>query len=193
VVLSGSSAGGFGALWNFDRVQQAFGTGVEVTLLDDSGPAMGDEYLAPCLQQTVRDLWGLDATLPADCADCTNEDGGGMVNAVTYLADKYSDRRFGLISSTTDGVIRLFYGWGYPSCSSPGGNLPASIFTAGLTNLRDVILADHPNFRVYTIDSGQHVWLLGTTMGVTESGGMNLSRWVTDLVDGNDGWDHVIP
>jgi hypothetical protein len=192
VVLSGSSAGGFGALYNFDRVQRAFGD-TEVTLLDDSGPAMGDDYLAPCLQQQVRTLWGLDATLPEDCADCIDEAGGGLVNAVTYLATKYSDRRFGLVSSTTDGVIRLFFGWGYPNCSSPSGNLPANIFEEGLANLRDVVLADHDNFRVYAIDSGQHVWLLGTSMKDTESGGTNLARWVTDLVEGNDGWDHVVP
>lgn len=192
VVLSGSSAGGFGSMWNFDRVQTAFGD-TPVTLLDDSGPAMGDDYLAPCLQQIVRDTWGLNATLPADCTACTGTDGGGLVNAVPYLASKYPDRRFGLISSTRDGVIRLFYGWGYPSCESPTGNLPEAIFEDGLTNLRDVVLADHPNFRVYTIDSGIHVWLLDTTMSVTESGGTNLSDWVSDLVNGADGWDHVIP
>ncbi|HTM19647.1 MAG TPA: pectin acetylesterase-family hydrolase [Kofleriaceae bacterium] len=192
VVLTGSSAGGFGALYNFDRVQTAFGA-TEVTLLDDSGPPMGDAYLAPCLQTQVRTLWNLDATLPADCVNCVDELGGGLVNSATYLADKYPDRRFGLISSTTDGVIRLFFGWGYPDCASPSGNLPAALFTEGLANLRDEVLAGKDNFKVYSIDSGQHVWLLGTTMGATLSAGTSLARWVTDLVDGNDGWDHVIP
>jgi pectinacetylesterase len=192
VVLAGSSAGGFGALYNFDRVQQAFGA-VPVTLLDDSGPPMGDDYLAPCLQQQVRDLWNLDATLPADCADCVDQAGGGLVNAAPYLAAKYPDRRFGLISSTTDGVIRLFFGWGYPSCASPGGNLPAALFEEGLADLRDVVLADHDNFRIYAIDSGQHVWLLGTTMGATQSAGTGLGQWVTDLVDGSDRWGNVVP
>jgi hypothetical protein len=111
---------------------------------------------------------------------------------VPYLANKYPDRRFADLQHRGS-VIRLFYGWGYPSCTSPSGDLPAALFEEGLADLRDQVLADHPNFRIYTIDSGLHVWLLGTTMSATESGGTNLSAWVTDLVNGGGGWDHVIP
>ena len=39
-------------------------------LIDDSGPPMDDQYLAPCLQAHWRGLWGLDGNFPADCADC---------------------------------------------------------------------------------------------------------------------------
>ena len=40
VLLSGSSSGGFGSIYNFDQVQEAF-LGVKVNLLDDSGiPSM---------------------------------------------------------------------------------------------------------------------------------------------------------
>src|SRR5262249_46178950 len=49
VLLTGESAGGFGALYNYDRVAQDF-CPTPVVLVDDSGPPMSDTYLAPCLQ-----------------------------------------------------------------------------------------------------------------------------------------------
>lgn len=192
VVLTGSSAGGFGAMYNFPRAQEAFGD-TPVTLLNDSGPPMSDDYMTPCLQQQVRDLWNLDATLPQDCADCFNDDGGGLINAVRYAADKYPDRRFGLISSTTDGVIRLFYGWGYPNCSNPQVPMPADVFRAGLAQLRDEVLAPYPNFRVYTIESGLHVWLLENPLGTTNVTGVSLTDWIREMIDGNEDWQNVVP
>ena len=105
VVLTGSSAGGFGAAYNYDRVQQAFGS-VPVELLDDSGPTMSENYLTPCLQDLVRAAWNLDATLPRDCPNCTTE-AGGLINLATFVADKYPQRRFGLISSLGDSTIRM--------------------------------------------------------------------------------------
>jgi len=36
-----------------------------------------------------------------------------------------------------DSVIRLFYGFGYPSCTQPSFNLPPDMFQAGLIDLRD--------------------------------------------------------
>jgi len=87
VLLTGSSAGGFGAAYNYDRVAQAFGC-TPVTLLDDSGPPMADEYMKPCLQQWWRETWGIDETLPPDCTACTGPDGGGLSNFAKYLATK---------------------------------------------------------------------------------------------------------
>ncbi len=190
VVLSGSSAGGFGALYNFDRVQRAFGD-VPVTLLDDSGPPMSSTYMTPCLQDQVRSVWGMDDTLPADCTECTTAN-GGLGNLPVYLANKYPERNFGIISSTTDGVIRLFYGFGYPSCANPTIPMPEVPFSAGVAELRDVTLAPFDNANVYTIDSGLHVWLLETPLSVTVSGGVNLTEWIVRLLgDGN--FDNVAP
>src|SRR5689334_18496513 len=47
VVLTGTSAGAFGAFLNYHRVAQAFCPKPTV-LIDDSGPVMSDTYLAPC-------------------------------------------------------------------------------------------------------------------------------------------------
>jgi hypothetical protein len=197
VVLAGSSAGGFGALINYDRTQTAFGT-TPVYLVDDSGPPLDDMYLTPCLQQLFRTSWNLDAALPAGCPNCTQADGGGLANALGYLADTYPDRRFGLISSTRDGVIRSFYGYGYPDCvaGAAGNPMPEAVFTAGIDDLRDHKLASHPNFRVYSKDSCEHVWLLFSPDTVSprrDGTGEHLATWLSDMLDPSASWDSVAP
>ncbi|MBA3462361.1 MAG: hypothetical protein H0T46_20535 [Deltaproteobacteria bacterium] len=197
VVLTGSSAGGFGALINYDRTATAFGD-TPVFLLDDSGPPLGDQYLAPCLQQKFREAWNLDAAIPAGCTACKQANGGGLANALGFLADKYPDRRFGLITANRDGVIRSFYGYGYPDCvaGASGTPMPESAFSAGITQLRDETLASHDNFRVYTKDSGEHVWLLfppDTVSPRKDGSGKHLATWINEMLDGDSGWASVSP
>jgi hypothetical protein len=197
VVLAGSSAGGFGALINYERTQTAFGD-KPVLLLDDSGPPLGDMYLTPCLQKLFRDTWNLDAALPAGCTACKQADGGGLENAVSYLADAHPDRRLGLVTSSRDGTIRSFYGYGYPDCQAgaAGFPMPETAFEAGITQLRDVALADHPNFRVYTKDSGEHVWLLfppDTVSPHKDGSGKHLAAWLDEMLDPEATWDSVKP
>jgi hypothetical protein len=177
VVLSGSSAGGFGAAYNYDQTAQAFGT-IDVVLLDDSGPPMSDMFLAPCLQKIFKDAWNLNATLPSDCSACRGEDGGGLDNLAIYLAMKYPQRRFGLISSMQDSVIRLFYGFGYPNCTSPSFSLPGDMFQAGLMDLRDHVLAPYQNFRIYMMPGTQHTWLTATPIGGASNAGTKLTDWI---------------
>jgi len=196
VILAGSSAGGFGALMNFDRTQKAFAT-TPVYLLDDSGPPLSDKYMTPCLQQMFRTAWNLDAALPPECPACRQADGGGLQNALGYLADAYPDTRMAIITSTRDGVIRSFYGYGYPDCvaGATGFPMPEDAYEAGITELRDVALAGHDNFRVYSKDSGQHVWLLfelDTISPRADGSGEHLSKWLFDMFDADD-WSSVAP
>jgi hypothetical protein len=197
VILAGSSAGGFGALMNYDRTQTAWGD-VPVHLLDDSGPPLGDAFLSPCLQKMFRDAWNLDAALPADCPACKQADGGGLLNALGYLADKYPDRRMALVTSMRDGVIRSFYGYGYPNCveGAAGFPMPEDVFAQGITDLRDRALVTHPNFRVYSKDSGEHVWILfsvGTVSPRRDGSGQHLSDWLEDMLDPDSDWKSVAP
>jgi hypothetical protein len=55
VVLTGMSAGGYGAAYNFVQVQRAF-SWVDVTMVDDSGPTLATRYTPTCLQQQWRDI-----------------------------------------------------------------------------------------------------------------------------------------
>lgn len=191
VVLTGSSAGGFGASYNYDRVQQAFGD-TPVTLLDDSAPAFSDNYMTPCLQEQVRANWGLNATLPADCDDCTNDDGGGLGNLGHYLPQKYPDRNFGLITSTRDQVIALFIGWGYPSCNNPDVPMDEAVYAQAVQELTGE-MEQYDNFNLFTIDSALHVWLLETPVQSTAVGDVTLTDWIRDLLADDPDWGNVGP
>jgi hypothetical protein len=182
VLLTGISAGGFGAALNYDRVAAAF-CPLPVTLLDDSGPPMSDQYLAPCLQKQWRSLWNMAATLPAGCTACTDAAGGGIVNYVTYLGQRWPHANMGLISSTQDAVISTFYGFGTDDCtqSTP---LPGPTYAAGLQDLRQNYLSASGHWGTYFVNSVTHTYELGPGFYTTKVNGKLLTDWVADLLAG---------
>jgi Pectinacetylesterase len=189
VLVTGISAGGYGAAFNYDRIADAYAyAGVPVTLLDDSGPPMGDAYIPACLQELWRELWGLDATLPPACAGCLDE-GGWAVDLALYLRAKHQGQWFGLLSSEQDATIRTFLSPGLNECQ--GGLYPGADYEAGLYALRDEILADDPNFASYYLPGLSHTSLPfpGYTVGQVQ--GVRIVDWVAALLDGSAG--HVSP
>jgi hypothetical protein len=194
VLLTGISAGGFGALYNYDRIAQAF-CPRPVFLINDSGPPMSDTYLTPCLQTRLRTLWGLNSTLPKSCVDCTKADGGGLVNAVPFLHTNYPNERLGLISSDEDSVISIFFGFGKNNCvgidavSTP---MTGAEYTAALNELRDVYMAGSPAWNTYYISSVAHTYLGNPTFYTTTVKGVKLTEWVGNIVTGEPA-GHIAP
>ncbi|MBK6533784.1 MAG: hypothetical protein IPF99_30625 [Deltaproteobacteria bacterium] len=155
VLVTGVSAGGFGAAFNYDLIAQAFGPSVDVALLDDSGPPLNDDVLAPCLQRTWRTLWNLDATLPPDCTECRAQaDGGGIGRFADFLARKYPTRRFGLITSTGDNALRYFFAFGHGVDCSQRGKITPEELRASLLATRQRLVGS--GFRSYLLDSTTH-------------------------------------
>ena len=187
VVLSGSSAGGFGALFNYDRVAQAFCPTV-VVLLDDSGPPLADETMAPCLQTRWRTLWGLDETLPADCAACSGQpDGGGLVSAVGFLGAKYPEARLGLVSYEQDAVISLFFGYGKNECLTLDAapvTLTGPEYAAALAALRAEHLEPSAPWSSYVMAGSLHTVLGGDAFYTAVAGDVPLTQWVDALLEG---------
>ena len=181
VLVTGQSAGGFGAAFNYDRIADAW-PGAKVTLLDDSGPPFGDMYLAPCMQQEWRSLWNLDDTLPADCVDCFSPDGGGISQLATYLAAKHNGQKFGLYSSLQDAVIRTFFGFGMNDCL--GGVMTGQMFETGLYNLRDDILGDDPAWASFLAPGSNHTITASPLYYTTTVDGVRLVDWIADLLAG---------
>ena len=143
VLLTGASAGGFGAGLNYGMVQDSFGS-VPVTVLDDSGPPFLTSDLPACIQKQWRELWGFDAALPSDCVECKNSDGSGLTDIVKYWHHKYPKAKVGLVSTMQDEVMRLFFGSANNSCASNNatalslsGGFTAAQYTTGLQNLVD--------------------------------------------------------
>lgn len=131
VILTGASAGGFGAALNFSMVSDAFGD-VPVDVVDDSGPPFDDKFMFPCMQKYWRTLWGYDAAFPADCAECRQADGAGMMHLADFLMRKHPKARVALISSMQDEIIRLFYSMGLKDCSTITTADPVAIFIGGM-------------------------------------------------------------
>lgn len=184
VVITGISAGGFGAAFNYDRTAQAF-CNARVSLIDDSGPPMADQYLSPCLQQRWRDLWNLDATLPKDCTACRGADGGGIVNYLPYLAKKYPKADLGLVSSNQDSIISLFFGFGANDCQGlygPSAGMSGAEFEAGLMDLEHKYLGA-PNLAAYVVPSISHTWITALTFYTTSVSGMALPEWANLLAN----------
>jgi hypothetical protein len=185
VLVTGVSAGGFGAAFNYDRIADAF-PGEKVTLLDDSGPPMSDEFMATCLQKQWREAWGLDDTMPADCANCFPADGGGIVNLGVYLGEKHKGQKLALISSLGDNTIRFFFGFGNNDCTTLLPNTSEQKFTEGLHDLRDNWMSMTPDtWGTFFLSGQQHTWIGGGSYTTAQSGGVLLLDWITELIGGN--------
>lgn len=186
VLVTGVSAGGFGAMFNYHRIAQAF-CPTPAILIDDSGPPMDDKYLAPCLQDHWRKLWGLNNNLPADCADCNPPGGGGVVHYMDYLSSRYPGGRLALISSTEDSTIRQFYSFGLNDCANLNGlpgSFPAAAYTEGLLDVRANHTAPPAQWATYFLPGTTHTYLGGGSYSTTTVGNTKLIDWVADVVNG---------
>lgn len=203
VLLAGVSAGGFGALLNFDRTQQFFSNSV-VVAITDSGIPFGDQYLEPCLQQIWRALWGLDKILPPDCTECFHPDGGGLTELATYIKQKYPGRMLGGgVSSDQDEVIKLFYSAGLNNCTANTateamaafmgmGSYPLDRFPAGLTDFIENVLGGN-DAGSYVTAGTAHQHLFRPRYYEENGVGMTLAAWVGEILNGNPVHVGVLP
>lgn len=153
VLVTGSSAGGFGAAVSFPVVADRFPS-AQVDLLDDSGQLLpfGDA-IAPCLLQLWFDLWG--ESLTALCPECSATQ-DGLFGWARYLAETYPASRLALASYTEDIVIRGFFRFGEDGCN-PQSILPISggAFSSALLDFR----RDLPSWGTYYVGGVTHTFL----------------------------------
>jgi hypothetical protein len=203
VLLTGASAGGFGAGLNFGMVQDTFnsnGKTIPVTVIDDSGPPFRTQFLPPCIQKTWRELWGFDAALPSDCKECFNSDGSGLTDVVLYWHHKYKNARVGLISTMQDEVMRLFFASGDNMCASNNATAlslspyPADQYTMGLNDLVTTyqctgalatyyIGGMNSNFPNPTYH--QHIFRSEFYTVDTNSGSVTMAQWMSNVLNGD--------
>ncbi len=191
IVLTGASAGGFGAGLNAGMVADAFAP-VPVTVLDDSGPPFSEQYLPACLQQEWRQTFGFDAALPSDCAECTHADGSGLTNIVQYWHDKYPTMKVGLVSTTQDEVMRLFFAQGDNACATNDPNLlifspyPAAQYTSGLTDLRSTwdCTGVFSSYYIAGANPTYHQHIFRPEFFQVMAGNLTIAAWAANLVNG---------
>ncbi|MBK7824733.1 pectin acetylesterase-family hydrolase [Nannocystis sp.] len=182
VLVTGVSAGGFGAGFNYHRLARVFPA--KVTLLDDSGPPLRDEYLTPCLQQMWREVWGLADTLPPGCEGCNAIDGGGISELIRYIAQAHPEQRMGLVSSEGDQTIGTFFSFGLDECAGLGAAYTSVRFRDGLHDLRDAVMKPTGNWGSYFIPGTDHTWIGYSAYYDTEVDGVRLVDWLEDLLAG---------
>jgi cysteine-rich repeat protein len=194
VLLTGISAGGFGAGLNFPQVADAFGAGPQMILVDDSGPPLGSDAIAPCLQQIFRDVWGLDETILAHCgADCPdpNDFAAGFLG---HLAERYPTARVGLFSNTADLVIRTFMGFGWcdgqhDDCEGTATIVPADVYEGALLDLRATYGSRAATYYVGQIHpqynyGRNHTVLRGPAYQTTILEGVSVPTWLGGVIEG---------
>lgn len=190
VLLTGISAGGFGAAGNAVLVQRAF-AGVAVNLIDDSGPPLSSKAMPACLQTKWRDTWGLRESILKDCgADCPNKE-DFVFDYGIKLARTFTDRPSGLIEAESDSIIRGFFGAGVRDCQGTAiiDSVPEADFKAGLVEFREATKA-YPSFGTWYPTGTTHTWLSGDTLYDAKIGDKRLIDWVADIAEGR-GTSHV--
>ena len=184
VLLTGISAGGFGAAASMEIVQWAFGD-IPVTAIDDSGPPMSTEYLASCLQEKWSTTWGFDKSVLQDCgADCDGPGDYSLPYSI-HVAKKFPNHMGGLIETTGDVVITGFYGFGANDCTGSFFTaIPQDTFRMGLLDYRATIMELDGDLGTFFIEGNQHTWLAANSFYEFEVGGVRMIDWFTDIVEG---------
>jgi hypothetical protein len=180
LVFSGVSAGGFGAILNFASIKERF-PNTPVTLLDDSGVPLEDEFVDPCLQKKFRDTWGLNKTFPEDCSDCTPENGGGLINFARYIRENYPDQQQGAIMSERDSTLRFFFGYSKNKCMTLSPDIPASTYAKGVASVKAKFLTG--SIKSFIVPGEQHTFITSNLFYTQKLGGQSLSSWVKDLIE----------
>lgn len=175
VVLTGSSAGGFGSTFNYAQVKKSFGK-KRVDLIDDSGPYLRPPYMSAAFQSKLRTAWGFVSNLPPGCTGCESE----WHNLYPYLSKTYPDARLSLVMAKMDYSIGTYFGM------DPWGE------AKGVDDLADTVLAPLSNFRVFLLNSNQHVWM-NQNLGAVTSAGTTLGAFLTRQVNDEATWANVRP
>lgn len=176
LVVTGSSAGGYGAAINYDLFRRYWPTGASY-MLDDSGPPLLPDD-APALAGFVKSWytsWNLGKAIDPLCPDCMND----LSQLATATSRKYPNDRMALLSSEQDQTIR-----GYALLSANG-------FQTALNNMATTVLDPLANYRYFFV-AGQTHTMLGAPAGFSQQG-TSLKTWITQMVNDDAGWKTLKP
>jgi hypothetical protein len=135
VLLTGFSAGGFGAIFNFPEVIARW---PRTTLLPDAG--IGPPHVLSLMRrasQTVADRWGARASLPPYCQapECLSDTLNLLAAHAAHYDGTHGPRRpFGYLQGQQDGTLKDFLE--IPACGYELGLRQGYEAARHLTNLR---------------------------------------------------------
>ena len=174
VLVTGASAGGFGALLNFATVADAF-PNAQMTLLDDSGPVFfADNVFSPQLAAAFSSLFNFPDAFPADATPLFAAD--GLEDVYGYYASRYPTANLGLSSYLQDNTIRFFFGFGQAD-----GSISGAEYAAGLRDLDD----QAPDaLKTYFVEGTDHTIITQAPRFGGSSAGVAFTDWFAQLLAG---------
>jgi hypothetical protein len=185
VLLTGQSAGGFGAALNYVQTTRAF-AGPPVTLVDDSGPLMANPTLASCLESSMLTLWGMSKTVIADCGSDCSDPGNSLSQYWVHLSKTYPSAPLTFMDSVADGTITNFFGFGATNCTTFQA-VTGAAYEAGLLDMRTKVAADS-NAGLFLFAGDSHTSLVQAyttrTAPASDGGTVKLEDWVSAVVGG---------
>jgi hypothetical protein len=173
VVLTGSSAGGFGAAVNYWRFKNAFGSSMRIDLVDDSGQPFPVDQIKTYPAWTAS--WDLGAAFDPGCDGC----GADPSKLFPYYLKTYPDARFALLSYDQDGTISTFFGLDGPT------------FASTLATVTSTQFDGQPNARVFEVSGTKHTMLINSSTGgnlQTTSGTMVLADFLNAMNSDSATW-----
>ncbi|WP_434382907.1 pectin acetylesterase-family hydrolase [Melittangium boletus] len=175
VLVTGSSAGGFGAALNYVLVRSTFPK-ARVFLVDDAGPLLRNEALSPQLRAAWAQAWNYDAVID-EIDPAVRNDFSAVYPAI---ARKFPEDRLVLLSSLRDQTIRDYF------------NLTPAAFETALRELDTAVLSPLPHARVFLTSGEGHTLLSRPTSQTTR--GVALLDWLQRMHTASDAeWTSVRP
>ena len=175
IVVSGSSAGGYGTFSGYGVTRVAY-PDTQILVLNDSGPGIQN----PNATQDIQDRqtnWKFNDHIPASCTRCSEQ--------VTYLSEWGIERdptlRVGYYSNLQDSVIRSF------------NRLSAEEFEALLREVTDDVHSRQPDrFKRFFVQGASHTILELPGFYTSEIAGHSLRDWTADLLTDGPAWQDLI-
>ncbi len=160
VYLAGSSAGGFGAVYNWWQAQKAFGA-VRVDVIDDSGTFMPADItaLGNGAGPTQAVSWNLAATLPPGCTGCSS----GLDALYPYYAAAFPNQDLALLSYAQDSTLPSFDG------------ITEAQFQTGLGEITSKDFDPNPGLRYFEAAGPGHVLFFNPTLSTKT---ITLQSWL---------------
>ncbi len=175
LVVSGLSAGGFGATLQYAAFRGAFDAGTS-QLVDDSGPFLIGDAIPAGHRTAWFTNWRLDLVVDPICGqDCK----GNLAAFYPKLAARFPEDRMALVSSVQDQTISAYF------------IILQPLFEVEIRKLATEVLAPLAGWRTFLIAGDSH-----TTLGnpsAFSSQQVDLRTWLTRMVGGDATWTSLSP
>lgn len=185
LLVAGSSAGGFGAVVNYEAFRwywpQAAGY-----LVDDSGPTLVQGDISAGMRDTWYAAWNLDASLGRFCAGCRSD----MSAGIAAIAANHPADRIAFLSHVDDPVMTSFLG--SLDFHADVDRLEATRFRAANTRVF-YEYGTFPNY-AHMLLTPLTVWDgSGTYVASHGTLGTSLDVWLQRMLEDDTAWATVKP